>query len=783
MQSKLELLSPAGSIDAAKAALCNGADAVYLGAASFGARSSVGFDEDGLRDVIRLCHLHGRRVHVTVNTLIKENEFDSVRKTLELLDRLKADAVLVQDLGLLSYIKANFPAFQVHLSTQMSLNNRTGAEFCRKMQADRLVLARECSLETIRDVAASGIETEVFVHGALCVCVSGQCLFSSMVGGRSGNRGRCAQPCRMEYTYNGKTAAWLSPRDICMRDHLKELIDAGAVSAKIEGRLKRPEYVALVTGAYRKAIDSVYEGAFSPADENEKLELRQIFSRGGFTEGYAVQKQDAGIMYPARAAAEGIYIGKTGKCSMKNGVPLCEFFPVKKLNNGDYLEIGNQNIIYSGNDVPAGGSALLRLHKAVPNGTEVIRMQDECQLSRARKTYEEPEKCAALNIPVSAELYAYPGKPCRLSLCAGECRAETEGPVCSEALSAPLTAEKAAKSIGKLGGTFFSLQSFSCHTENAFVSASDLNEMRRNAADRLTETLIAANEEKVRVPHPIIPMPESVRNESEAEIYVQFSDISLQELLIRKGIGKRVYQPRDYRQGHLEEQLSLLEKGTYVALPVACSDRGLNRVRKAITGYSLIPALSNVSQLTLPLPEGVISLMSIPLYNSRTKALLSSFGCRASVISPELSETEVRQLPAGDGGYILPAYGRQRLMILTHCPMRTFLGLDKGKEHCTLCDAGKGCAGTCMEDSFHASYPLFPIRFEEGCRVHLMSDQKLDLSLFGPELMKKNISLLLTFTDETEEEIERVLDCFLKSDSLSAEGKAGWKGRFTRGVE
>ncbi|MBO2517688.1 MAG: hypothetical protein CW338_10570, partial [Clostridiales bacterium] len=597
MPGKLELLSPAGSIEAAKAALCNGADAVYLGAASFGARSTAGFDEDGLRDVIRLCHLHGRRVHVTVNTLIKENEFGDVIKTLEMLDRLKADAVLVQDLGLLSYIKEKFPSFQVHLSTQMSLNNRAGAEFCRRMQADRLVLARECDMETIRDVAASGIETEVFVHGALCVCVSGQCLFSSMIGGRSGNRGRCAQPCRMDYTYQGKPGAWLSPRDICMRDHLPELIGCGVASAKIEGRLKRPEYVALVTAAYRKAIDSVYDGTFAPAGEDEKTGMRQIFSRGGFTEGYAVHSQDAGIMYPGRAAAEGIPIGTAGRCFLKNGVTLCDFRPEKKLNNGDYLELNGQSIIYSGNDVMPGKTACLRLHKSVPSGTGVIRMQDESQLSRARKTYESPENAERLKIGISAELFAFPGKPLRLTFTDGKVQVCAEGPVCAEALSSPLTADKAAKSIGKLGGTFFSLHSFACHTENAFVSAADLNELRRNAAEALTEKIIAFNEEKARVPRHVLPQPEHVPAPDKAELYVMFDDPALQHLLLEKGIEKRIFHPSDYRSGRVEKQLSELEKGTFVALPAACSDTCLQYTLNTIRACGLRPALSNVSQL------------------------------------------------------------------------------------------------------------------------------------------------------------------------------------------
>ena len=190
-----ELLAPAGSYEAAMAALCNGADAIYLGAAAFGARASAGFSQQELKQVIDLYHFYGRRVYVTVNTLVKQRELDGVRDTLRMLSDLRADAVLVQDLGVLSLIAREFPHLCVHASTQMALHNAAGARLARSLGMCRVVLARECTLDAIRAVADTGVETEVFVHGAQCVCVSGQCRYSGLIGGRSGNRGRCAQPC------------------------------------------------------------------------------------------------------------------------------------------------------------------------------------------------------------------------------------------------------------------------------------------------------------------------------------------------------------------------------------------------------------------------------------------------------------------------------------------------------------------------------------------------------------------------------------------------------------
>ena len=220
----MENLAPAGNREALVKADAAGADAVYLGYAAFSARAGAGnFNRRELEEAIRYAHLRHMRVHVTVNTLVKDAEIKEVTEVLRLLRDLHADAVLVQDLGVLKIIREQFPELTVHASTQMAIHNRTGVSWCQRQGIRRVVLARECSLEEIRKCAETGAEIEVFGHGAQCVAVSGLCLFSSMLGERSGNRGRCAQPCRMIYSYRGKRGAWLSPRDVCLRDELPML--------------------------------------------------------------------------------------------------------------------------------------------------------------------------------------------------------------------------------------------------------------------------------------------------------------------------------------------------------------------------------------------------------------------------------------------------------------------------------------------------------------------------------------------------------------------------------
>ena len=245
----MELLAPAGNRKALDAAIAAGADAIYLGYTAFSARSYAGnFDEKGLADAVRAAHQMGRRIYVTVNTLVKEEELPELTEALRVIRDSGADAILVQDLGVLRVARTAFPDLVIHASTQMTVNNVQGVQLLRDLGVRRVVPARECRISELHAMARTGAEIEAFVHGALCVCVSGQCLFSGMIGGRSGNRGKCSQPCRLPYTLSDGTRGYLlSPKDLMLVSRIRELREAGIESLKIEGRMKSPEYVATVT--------------------------------------------------------------------------------------------------------------------------------------------------------------------------------------------------------------------------------------------------------------------------------------------------------------------------------------------------------------------------------------------------------------------------------------------------------------------------------------------------------------------------------------------------------
>ena len=717
--SRMENLAPAGNWDALRSAVAAGADAVYLGYAAYSARAGAGnFDEQQLRDAVRFAHLHHVRVHVTVNTLIKDGELAGVVDVLRLLSEIRVDAVLVQDLGVLRMARRCFPDLPIHASTQMAIHNATGVRFCRNQGMTRAVLARECSAAEIALAAKEGIEIEVFGHGAQCVAVSGECLFSSVVGGRSGNRGRCAQPCRLLYTYRGKTAAWLSPRDVCMRDDLPELNKAGVASIKLEGRLKRPEYVATIANSYRNAIDAMDNGHFRKADEAEMTGLRQIFSRGGFMRGYAMGAEDAGVIDPACVSHGGVKIGRVEFAAGNMARVRLE----RSLDDGDGLQIrtaqGDAELIYAGHDTEAGQIAVVRLRSDIRTkaGDEVYRLTSEKQLQWARSL-------AIPAIPADMALIAYPGKPLALTMTDGESSVTVTGDTVAPAQSRAMSEEDARRSLGKLSDTPFSLRALTVQTAGAFVPVSVLNQLRREACQQLAEARIAAFTRKAGREEPAddliypdtpdAPSMAIVRTREQADAMQGAADLL-------------VWYPEDFRADALESGLRDMPDGVWLQLPTVCEEKTLDALDAFVqrnAGKLGGIVLGSVGQLgrTWNVPMGAGS--GIPVMNRRAAQFLLEQGCRFVTASSELSGAELRTLMQNHPPVVVPAYGREQLMLLHHCPARTYLGLTKGHAACRMCDqhSPDALAGQTLTDRRGTVYPLLRQRLPEGCLVRLMN--------------------------------------------------------------
>ena len=775
----MENLAPAGNRAALERADAAGADAVYLGYAAFSARAGAGnFDRQELEDAIRFAHLRHMRVHVTVNTLVKDGELGRVTEVLRLLNDLKADAVLIQDLGVLRIARRLFPGLTVHASTQMAIHNRTGVIWCGRQGISRAVLARECSLEEIRKCADTGVEIEVFVHGAQCVAVSGLCLFSSMVGERSGNRGRCAQPCRMEYDYRGRRGAWLSPRDVCLRDELPKLQEAGVASCKIEGRLKRPEYVATVAASYRKGLDSLEQGRFEKADEAEKEDLLQIFNRGGFMKGYALGCEDAGVIYPDTVNHQGVRMGRVTAADGK----LAKVQLEKDLRNGDGLTLRGAHeetgLVYAGPDLKAGETAILRLRPGTTakTGDTAYRLTSAEQLEKA-------EKMKGRTVPADLFLKAMPGEALRLTATDGESTVTVTGETVEAAKTRAVTEEELARNLGKTGETVFVPREIRAKTAGAFVPVSQVNAIRREALSALAAERISAfetrnaqcimhnaqlNTPEVYLPEGDVPGMAYIRTPEQADA-------------ARKAGLRVIWCPEDYRTEALQELKTAMQPGDWLALPDVCEEETLQTLRRyAEENKDLLGGivLGSVGQLGADWPVAFAAGPGIPVMNRQAASLLLEEGCVFVTASPELTGQELKTLLAGGVPIVTAVYGRTRLMLLHHCPARTALGLKKGHAGCRMCDEGHPDAlrGQVLEDRKGYRFPLLRQRLPEGCLVQLMNVLPTD-NIYNAQCTMHNAQLkAVVLTTEDAEETRMVLEAFKEGRKTDGETTSGhWK--------
>lgn len=503
MSFNVELLAPAGSYDGMKAAFAAGADAVYLGGTRFGARAyAQNLDEDALKRAILYAHERKRKLYLTVNTLLKDREMDGLYAYLNPLYREGLDAVIVQDVGVLRYVRDVFPQLPVHASTQMSVTGRYGAAFLKDMGVSRVVTARELSLDEIRTIHAHvDIEIESFVHGALCFCYSGQCLFSSMLGGRSGNRGRCAQPCRLPYDLYRDGAQinrdgeryLLSPKDICTLDLLPQLVESGICSFKIEGRMKRAEYTAGVVRIYRRCLDRYLQGgekSYAVRDE-ERTELLDLYNRGGFSQGYYRQSGGRGMMSLKRPNHWGIPAAKGQKLQAGQLTLRAQ----ETLHAGDVLEVrdaGQKAEWQVDRTVPRGAAFTLRVQHP-PKGIQsavFYRTHNEFLLKSLEAAYLQTEHCEKIN----GKLIFSAQKPAILEVVYGNYKINVSGEQPLPARNRPLTAAGLERQMRKTGGSGFAFDSLDiCAEEGLFLPVQSLNALRRKALEALKQEIRQAH--------------------------------------------------------------------------------------------------------------------------------------------------------------------------------------------------------------------------------------------------------------------------------------------------
>jgi len=486
-KKSIEVLAPAGSYESLLAAVYAGADAVYVGGSRFGARAYAdNFDTGQLMAAIDFVHLHGRKIYLAVNTLLKEKELsEELYDYLEPLYRQGLDAVIVQDTGVLAYIREQFPDLPVHASTQMTITDADGVRFLEQQGVSRVVLARELNLDEISAITGQvKAEIECFVHGALCYCYSGQCLYSSLIGGRSGNRGQCAQPCRLPYHVVRNISHIMSLKDICTLKDIPALIEAGITSFKIEGRMKKPEYVAAVTSMYRKYVD-LYLGT---AEKKYKVEqqdidmLLDVYNRGGFHPGYLHQYNGSDMLAdqrPNHAGIPAVQVEPNGRVRA-----------LREINPGDVIEMPGERPDYTFGQTLSPGKTILipqLRKKMVKPGTILNRMHNAQLLSALRERYVTGQMKEKIN----GDLIISANESAKLRLCCGETAVSIEGGIIQTALSQPTDESRIRKQLVKTGNTPFEFESLNISVDGQiFVPIQELNDIRRRGMEALETEIV-----------------------------------------------------------------------------------------------------------------------------------------------------------------------------------------------------------------------------------------------------------------------------------------------------
>lgn len=719
-----ELLAPAGNMESLKAAIANGADAIYLGMQKFGARAySSNFDLESLEEAVKYAHLRDVKIYVTMNTIVFEDEISDMKKQLHQLNEIGVDGVIVQDLVVFDYVVRNFIDMEAHCSTQMGLDDLDGTLLFKELGAKRVVLARETSIEKIKEIKRTAkIPLEIFVHGALCVSYSGNCLMSGLIGYRSGNRGRCVGSCRKQYelidtttnTSLGKSYI-LSTKDLNTIDHIDDLKDID--SLKIEGRMKEPAYVANVVSKYRLALDG-------KASDEDKENLNKTFNRT-YTKGYLFHEDVKDITNIQKPNNFGYEIGKITK-SFKG---MYEITLNKILNQNDIIRIDHDNEdvnlsvvkLYDrdGNLInKADHVCYIKIKEKLSIGDIVYKTKDYLYYKELENTLDQEFRRFNLDIKV----YAYPGS--KLVIDAEGLgfqylyeSAETLG----EAMNNPATKEQVVKQFSRLSDTVFTLNDVEFEEYNAFIPAKLLNSARREIVQGLYELKLnskkkrtkkeAAKEKISFTPQePYITAAVTTREQYDACVSAGITEVYFDNIIRRN-------------QNTYEEREGAVLIGGY---------GGIYHYRETnpfITDYSL-----NV-------------------VNATSCYELHRLGAKRVTLSYELNKKQIKELIdsyyEANGGY--PAlemivYGRAPLMFTKYCPL-------KKMNQCGLCKS----KSYVIEDE----YGSFPILSHDDCTTTILNGKILNLLDEMPSI-KGVESFRLYFTTESRDEVMKVASDALK---------------------
>lgn len=814
----VEILAPAGSYESLCGAINGGCDAVYLGGSQFGARAfAENFDEDTMLRSIDYVHFFDKKIYLTVNTLLHNEEMEEqLFAYLEKYYMQGLDAVIVQDVGVLAFIQRNFPRLPIHASTQMTFTTEQGGELLKEYGVTRFVTSRELSIQEIAQICGhTELEVETFVHGALCYCYSGQCLLSSMIGGRSGNRGRCAQPCRMQYQVKDEkghsvvTPPYvLSPKDMCTLDKIPDLVDAGIHSFKIEGRMKKPEYAAFTAYLYRKYTDLYleYGSKYKSYLERNKKELEydytclmDLYNRGGFSSGYFYKKNGPVLMSMVRPNHSGVEVGVVERMRKNRAVIRLS----EDIFAQDVLEFRRKDgtVLY---EYTVKEDTSLQTGIAETNtkpgtritpGTKVYRTRRNALLTTIQKNILQNQK----RIPVSFFAEIKVGEPFVLTCNAKGISVTVYGSLVEAAKSQPMTKEKIEKQFRKLNETIFTMEDCEIFmSEEVFVPVGQLNALRRKGLEQVLTELAAPYRREQPMNQPLglenesvdeerkLKLTVSVNTEEQAKIANRVEQVTA--IALDLGSMAETAMINIAAQSVKEVLLILpavIRRDTYAYLEEAMRHVYMEKVYK--TPLEQLFSMKQVKGFVIKSYEGIAlykkyvepnSMQYARLdynmytFNREAKAFWKRLGITRSTASLELNGTQWRH--NGCSGQEIVVYGRTVVMTSAQC----------------VCKNTIECVGEqrtlYLKDKFEKMYSC--LNRCKYCYNQIYETVPVSLHEYAEEILSmKAQSVRVEFLQETKQEAEEILlffvNTFIERKHSECPIKEYSIGHFRKGVK
>lgn len=777
----VELLAPVGSFEALKAAVQNGANAVYLGGKDFGARASANnFDRDELKEAVKYAHIRGVQVFVTTNTLRKENEIEDFLEYAKFLYDIDVDAIILQDIGMARLIKRELPDFELHASTQMVAHSLEDVKYLESVGFDRVVLAREVTVEEIKYICDNcKADIEVFVHGALCVCYSGQCLMSSMIGNRSGNRGRCAQPCRQRYelidVYTGEVVNsngdyLLSPRDLNAIEEIDKVIDAGVHSLKIEGRMKRPEYVATVIDGYRKTIDEYLATNKLNVSDETINDLYTIFNRK-FTKGLLLGDVGKDMMNSQLPNNQGLYVGTVVDYNKK--AKRLKIKLANTLKKGDGINLGGGTIgriIKNGNIETIGykGETIeLDFVGEARKGQIVFKTSDSELMDRVQATFTQ-DKEFVKNI-IDAKITIKLGQKPILTLKDRHSNEATiEGDkIVEEAMKVALSKEKVETQLRKLGNTPYELDLLEIELDdNVSLPISLLNQMRRDCIELLDKERVSIKNRKYKN-KTVKYKPVLYNRNKQQGISVKVKNLEQLESALECGVDRIYYEDTNTIDKAMSLAMKYNKKVIYSA-PRIIRNKEYNHLAKANNAGVESVQVGNYGSIDYFKDKKLNIDYYLNAFNSETINYYKEIGADTLCISQELNINEIKEtIKYTDINIESVVYGYTPLMITEYCPMGVIVRDCKKDKRVAKCKESIYALRNSKGDEFRVSQDIFCRSTIYNSNVICMLDNLYELHEIGINVLR------LDFTLEDKDTVKEVIEAY--QEVLSNDYKLGTK--------